>query len=176
VFEFLDQNFNTIETLVKSTTKSPFDQYYQRWLNEAYFLRGGLGGHSFWRQPWKDCKVDIYDLDKKKLKVSLQWEQSNPPSQSDINNDRNFLFTSFVEKLKSFYVIGNSSTTKFGIPPSTELLVFNEKGKLILRIDFPYKILRFQKITDDTLIYVMDDDEDISYIDLMSILRFEAKK
>jgi len=171
VFAFLDKDFNIVENYVPANKNTPIDWYNSRYSNQGYFLRNGLLAHGFYKCPTKNCKVDIYDPVKKKFLVSLKWFQPNPPSKDDILNLRNMNFTMFVDKMKSYYVVGNLFTPKYGIPPQYDILVYNEKGDFIVKYQLPYEVISCKKQVDDMLIYVMDDDEDISYIDLETLLK-----
>lgn len=172
VFGIVNKNFSIAESFVKVNTELPFQRYRSRWLNEGFFLNTKLAAHTYWLQPKKTCKVDVYDLKNKRHMIRLEWPNRFSPAQKNIDQRKNLLFTVFIAKVGRFFVIQNSIMKTFSPIADFELLVFDDKGALISRGNFPFKLLRLRKVTDDKdmLLYVMDDDEDISYIDLRSII------
>lgn len=172
VFGLVDDKFNITESFVKANTELPFERYFRHWLNEGHFINAWLIGHTHRLQPREDCKVDVYNLKNKKHVLSLEWSHLFPPAQKNIDTRKNLLFTVFIAKIGRFYVIQNSIMRTFSPDSDFELLVFDENGRLISRGDFPFKLLRIQRAVKETdmRLYVMDDDEDIAYFDLMSII------
>lgn len=89
----------------------------------------------------KDCKIDIFDTDKKKFVLSLKWQQSHPlPSLKEISSSHNIYHFSMLKKYGNYYVNQNAFV-KVILPFQAEydLIVFDAKGKPVLRLeDFPY--------------------------------------
>lgn len=170
VFAILDNKFEIVKTIVKSNTKAPFDQFYPRLLNVAFFLGEELLAHSYWLFPYKKCHVNIHDL-KGGLIVTLPWEQPFTPTAKSFEERKNWYGSNYIGKYGSYYVVKCShSKTLLGSVRHHDLLIFDEKGTLKYRGDFPYIIRKVSENANDTKIFFMDDDEGISYIDVIDFI------
>lgn len=176
IFAFLDQELNPLDRFVEANKKSPVKSLLgDTLLNQGYFLRGDLVANGFFILLLEDNRLDIYDVKQKKLKISLHWKHLSPPNQSDIDNFRNLTYTLYVDKLKSVYVVENLYCKDLKGNQIPEVLIFNENGNIIYRETWPFRLMSFSKTYDDSLVYVMDDDEGISYIDIMTLLNKKLK-
>ena len=82
VFAFLDENFNVVETFLKANKKRPFKKFIPGQVNHGYFLDQRHVAYTYAKYPYKECKIDIYDLDTRKMVLTLKWEQSHSPTQA----------------------------------------------------------------------------------------------
>jgi len=171
VFTTFDRDFNEVEKFVDINTKLPFQQFHIGLLNKVYFLHGGYGVHTLSWYYEKACSLDIYNLATKKKILTLDWELPNNPTEKNYRENKDFSCSEYVGFHGSFYVVMNGFYKRSLQEPKPELLVFDQQGNMILRRDFPFRFLSFDKEVNDTLLYFLDEHDNIASIDLMDILK-----
>jgi hypothetical protein len=171
VFAFLDENLNIMETFLKANNKRPFKNFNLLQVNHGHFLDQRLAAYTYAKYPYKNCNIDIYDLETRKMLLTLKWDQSHSPTQADIDTGRNNYYSWYAGKHGRYFVLQNTFYKDLqDKDPIKEMLIFDEKGTLILRKNFPHMLLRFKKIQNDSVLYFLDENEDISLIDIKDIL------
>jgi len=179
VAAFLDSRFKTAGKLVKAHKEIPFPGFYPRLSNQVYFMKDGLAAHTPWLQTRKMCKIEIYDLKKRRPApiLSLSWKQPYEVDMSSFERRLDLYFTSSAVKTGPFYVVQNSVVRSIG-ELAYDLLVFNADGTLRHRTEFPYRFIRCQ--TDsrekDGVFYALDDESNIVGIELGDLLKFTSKR
>jgi hypothetical protein len=170
IFASLDDEFNVVETFVNADKKIPVEGFPPPLSNFGIILNNGLVAHTYRWYPFKNCKIDIYDIYSRQPKVALSWQQPFSPTRQDIKSRKNLYFSTYVGNHCKYYVVQNSISKKLKANVKYDLLIFNDKGKLLHRSEFPYCLIRFRKDIEDTMLYFLDDDEDISCIDVRKIV------
>jgi hypothetical protein len=170
VFASLDDEFNVVETFVNADKKIPVEGFPPPLVNFGIILNNGLVAHTYRWYPFKNCRINIYDTCARQSKVVLSWEQPFSPTEQDIKSRRNLYFSFYVGNHCKYYVVQNSISKKLKGNVKYDLLIFNDKGKLLHQSEFPYRLIRFRKDIEDTMLYFLDDDEDISCADLRKII------
>lgn len=170
VYAVLDINFNIVSGFVKAHQKAPFKNFYPQLLNMGYFLDDNFVAHTNRIYPNKQCKVDIYDVDSKKLSVSLEWEQPHSMTEQDFTSISNLSFSTYVGRHDEYYVVQNGYSKEKSSHSQYSILVFNSTGELQFKGDFPYLIMSHQKQNNDSRLYFIDENENIGFIDVRDIV------
>jgi hypothetical protein len=171
LFARMDNDFNVVETFVDVNKKVPFKNMLPQLYNVGQLLDEQTVAYSTWLYVNKDCKIDIFDINQKKVILSLKWEQPYPPlTEKDFNARRNWYGGGLIKKFKNCYVVENGFTKVVSMNPDIlfHLLIFKENGELFFQQNkFPYHIIHSN---DDSRIFLFDDDRGILYIDIEDIL------
>jgi hypothetical protein len=169
-FAFLDESFKPVELFVKANKTIPFDRFYPQLLNKRFMLSPDLVAHSYYLQPGKTCRIDIYDLSSRTGTVSLKWEQPFSPNQKDISSRKNLYFTLYAGQQDRYYVVQSSIVKRLGRKENYHFLVFDSKGKLFLEEKIPYRFVSAQSDFPDSKVYFLDENENIAAIDINELM------
>ena len=171
----MDKNLNIVKTYIRGYEKTPFRRYFKRFLNQVFFMTGGLAGHTKWLQFENQCKLDIYDMKKKKRIISLYWEQPFKLDEIHFISKRDLYVTINAVIAGGYYIIQNAIQRSVGERAVYELLIFDLRGKLVFRGETPYGLMRFSKGWRDKLLYMMNDEGSIVALDVNELLKTKPK-
>jgi len=171
VIGFLDSRFEVVESFVQANKKIPFDRFYPMLLNMVYFLNGQEVAHGYYVFPYKRCEVAIYHIPSKKKLMTLSWDQPFSPTQKDVSARENNYISYYTGKHGRYYVVETSTFKNLRSKEIFNLLVFDERGRLLLLQEFPYRFLNYTTDRDDPRVYFMDDNENISYMDIPGLMK-----
>jgi len=171
VIAFLDSRFEVKDSFIKANKKIPFDRFYPMLLNMIYFMNNNTAAHTYYIYPSKNCKIDIYDITSRKKTITLSWDQPFTPNQKDVYAVKNLYSCYYVGKHGRYYVVITHIIKNLQSHGTYNLLVFDEKGRLLLLQESPYRFINYTTDREDPRVYFMDDNENISYIDIPGLMK-----
>ncbi len=171
VIAFLDSRFEVKDSFIKANKKIPFDRFYPPLLNMIYFMNNNMVAHTYYIYPSKSCKIDIYDITSRKKTMTLSWDQPFTPNQKDMSARKNLYGCYYVGKHGRYYVVITNIIKKLHTKVTYNLLVFDEKGRLLLLQESPYRFINYTTDRDDLSVYFLADNENISYIDIPGLMK-----
>jgi hypothetical protein len=167
----IDNDFKIVRTIIKANKTLPFEGFFPPFLNMVYYPGNNLIAHSYWCLPFKECFVNIHDLEGN-MKVKLSWKHPYTlPTAKTFKNGQKLYSCDYVGIYGSYYVVKCKFIKVVFGSKSHDLLIFNREGNLEFKDDFPYDILDTTGSLNESHIYFMDDEEGISYIDVEELLK-----
>ncbi len=164
-FVVLDDKFKIKEKFVP-LNKIPAglsDYVFPMSLNKGCIIDENNVSRTFWHYINKECKIDIYDIQSKEKKLSLNWEQDRVVSKKDIIDMKNIYYFHYIQKAGKYYVV--QTKLKKGPKSERDILIFDLKGKMIKKIkNFSYDFVR---ILNNKFLYFIDDDENLICLKLI---------
>jgi hypothetical protein len=172
VFALLDENFGEKESFgeMYSCKNLPYDVYPPPVMNTAYKVDNRHMAHTAIMYRLKDCELKIYDLDTKVPVLKLNWKQPVNPTQKDHKKRKNLYLSKYFRRHGDYYVLQTQLVKRLFGDKKNCIRIFDLKGALVLKVEFPYMFLVYDDEDNDTKVYFLDADENISYIDVAEIL------
>jgi hypothetical protein len=167
---FLDENFRPVEAFVKANKTIPFERFYPQLLNKCFILDRRSVAHTYGLYPRKNCSVAVYRLNDKTAAATLTWKQPFSPTQKDISARKKLYFSLYVGKHGPYYVVQSTIVKALGRKEKYHSLVFSQDGELVHDEIFPHRFVSVQKDSGNSNVYFLDDDENISYIDITKMV------
>jgi hypothetical protein len=166
-FAALGDNFEIIETFSKIPECENINNIPYQLLYKGYFLNGHEVAftHRIYFNP--ECNLDIIDLGTKKIKLSLNWKHPSPPKVKKIIDKSNY-YSYYVGKHDKFYVMQNVYSRLLKGKKVSDLLVFDENGKLTQKRTFQYILIDYLNKTNK--LYFVDNEGNIGYMTIDEVL------
>lgn len=171
VFAILDRDFKIKETFFPAVTKSRLPRMYLSMLNSGHFLNENR--FAFTRQYYteKICTVDIYNVDTRKVILTLKWEHDRRNTEKDRLKLENLYISSQIMEYDGYYVILNYFTKKVKAPLVHDFIIFDKEGNIRYRDkNFPYDII-FITNTPKSRLYLITEDEDLAFIQFSDFVK-----
>jgi hypothetical protein len=174
LFGRLDENLHVVDTFGQAFTDMPFEEYNRYLLNKVFFPGNNEAAHTHWNQPQKQCTLTLYDLESKKIKQTLSWQQQQSLIKKNFLEDRKLYFTIFAAVIGNYYVVQNSLIRDVASPRIYSLLIFTRSGEMVYNKKFPHRLLRMQSDTEKNHVYILDENANIAGIDIHRLLEAYA--
>jgi hypothetical protein len=161
MFASLTEEFKTVRTFGNRERKASI-RVFPGSLYMGYLLNDGDVADTSWLHASPTCSVKIIEVASLRVKTVLEWKNPFPPTQKDFDELRNLYSSYYVEKHGQYYVVQNilAKAPKQRIP---ELKIFSVEGKTVGTYIVDFTIIPAISERDEERIYVMGDDENISY-------------
>lgn len=170
VFALLDQDFKIKEKFIDKNTTSRLPQMYSVILNHGYFLNESKFVFTRRYYDEKECHADIYDVDTRKVILTLRWEQDRRPTKQDRLKLENNYYSKYVFEFEDYFVMTNLFVKNLGAIDKYDLIIFNKKGEIKYRDkNFPYYPIEIFNNPKSRL-YFITDNEDLAYIELKDLV------
>ncbi len=170
LFSILDRHFNTLETFVTHDLSIPFKvRFPPQFFNRCYLVSDRQVAYTYWLYLTKQCKVDIFDIDTRVKITSLKWNQSNTPSQSDVEKNLDSYTSVCVAKGFKYYIVNSKFQKKMWDIGYNDILIFQLDGQLIFREQVPFSLIESVSSPSDTRLFFFDDEKGILVLDLKEI-------
>lgn len=170
IFAFLDKNFEITGTFVSEVTKPHLPRMAPRLLNKGYFLNEDKIAFTQGYYTEKECRAEIYDVDTKKVCLTLTWEQDHNPTEKDRLNRKNRYFSRYIYDYNGFYLKLNYFAEHLRAPYIFDLIIFDKNGKIRYRDKkFPFSLIKICN-TPKSGVYFITENDDLAYIEFKELL------
>jgi hypothetical protein len=161
LYAILYNNYKIIETFKEKPKKTPFENLYIEALYMGHILADGTIADTSWLYIKDVCKINILNPIDKKIKITLEWKNQYPQTNTTINHRKNMYSNYYVGIYGNFYFVQNCFIAGFNKPESYDLIIFDKSGRLLKKKSSDRKILFSWNPYDDSTIYFIDDEGNI---------------
>lgn len=170
IFAVYDADFKKLETFGIRNRKAHLEIRFPATLYMGYLLIGGEVADTSWLHISSKCKVDIIEIENRKVKCTLEWDHPSPPNQKAINLGLNNYSSRYICKTGGIYVVQNAFSKKLKAESRYDLLLFDDRGMMIAAFQNVPQVLRTVKSRDDKKLFFIDDECNISYLNVDDLI------